>query len=81
MQPLREVERDHILRALAMCGGHKTRAARKLGISASTTDDQEALRLGMTLYDALYAWARFAAAETHNWPAARTGTAKPVEAA
>ena len=55
--------------------------ALSLGISVSTTDDQEALRLGMTLYDALYAWARFAAAETHNWPAARTGTAKPVEAA
>ena len=44
--------------------------ALSLGISASTDDDQEALRLGMVLYDALYAWARFAAAETHNWPAA-----------
>lgn len=44
--------------------------ALSLGVSASTADDQDALRLGMTLYDALYAWARFAAAETHNWPAA-----------
>ncbi len=44
--------------------------ALSLGISASTDDDQEALRRGMVLYDALYAWARFAAAETHNWPAA-----------
>lgn len=43
--------------------------AMALGVSAATTDDQDALRLGMTLYDALYAWARFAAAETHNWPA------------
>lgn len=46
--------------------------ALSLGVSASTTDDQEALALGMTLYDALYAWARFAADETHNWPAAVT---------
>ena len=44
--------------------------ALSLGISASTDDDQEALRRGMVLYDALYAWARFAVAETHNWPAA-----------
>jgi transcriptional regulator with AAA-type ATPase domain len=40
VQPLRDVERDHILRALAMCGGHKTRAARKLGISASTLHEK-----------------------------------------
>ena len=47
-----------------------------LGLSASNTDDQEALRLGMILYDALYAWARFAAAETHDWPAAAAGAAR-----
>lgn len=40
VQPLREVERDHILRVLAMCGGHKTRAAKKLGISASTLHEK-----------------------------------------
>lgn len=40
VQPLRDVERDHILRVLAMCGGHKTRAARKLGISASTLHEK-----------------------------------------
>ncbi|MEQ9333085.1 chromate resistance protein ChrB domain-containing protein [Thalassobaculum sp.] len=45
--------------------------ALSLGISASTTDDQDALSRGMALYDALYAWARFAAAETHNWPASK----------
>ncbi len=44
--------------------------ALSLGISAVTTDDQDALRLGMILYDALYAWARHAPAETHNWPSA-----------
>ncbi|EDP65386.1 superoxide dismutase SodM-like protein [alpha proteobacterium BAL199] len=54
--------------------------ALSLGISASTTDDQEALRLGSVLYDSLYAWARFAAAETHNWPAA-AGTPSVVAGA
>lgn len=49
--------------------------ALSLGVSASTDDDQEALRRGMALYDALYTWARFAAAETHNWPAAQTAGA------
>lgn len=46
--------------------------ALSLGVSAATVDDQEALGWGLRLYDALYAWARFAADETHNWPAART---------
>jgi hypothetical protein len=32
------------------------------------------------LYDSLYAWARFAAAETHNWPAA-AGTPSVVAGA
>ncbi len=32
-------------------------------------DDHEALERGMSVYDALYAWARFTAGETHNWPA------------
>ncbi len=40
VQPLRDVEREHILRVLAMCGGHKTRAARKLGIAASTLHEK-----------------------------------------
>ena len=31
-------------------------------------DDHDALARGMAVYDALYAWARFAAEETHNWP-------------
>ena len=38
-----------------------------LGLSASCPDDQEMLRRGMTVYDALYAWLRLAAAETHTW--------------
>lgn len=32
-------------------------------------DDHMALERGMAVYDALYAWARFAGDETHNWPA------------
>jgi len=32
-------------------------------------DDRRALTLGFPVYDALYAWARHAKGETHNWPA------------
>lgn len=40
-----------------------------LGISAlSGADDAVALRRGFAIYDALYAWRRLAASETHNWP-------------
>lgn len=43
-----------------------------LGIShMSGPDDHVALERGFGVYDALYAWARFAAGETHNWPAAK----------
>ncbi len=41
-----------------------------LGISAlSGGDDRAALTRGFPVYDALYAWQRHAAGETHNWPA------------
>lgn len=41
-----------------------------LGISAlSGGDDHAALERGFPVYDALYAWQRHAATETHNWPA------------
>lgn len=33
-------------------------------------DDRRALDLGFPVYDALLAWRRFAAKETHNWPRA-----------
>ena len=40
-----------------------------LGISQlSGPEDHEALERGFPVYDALYAWAKFASAETHNWP-------------
>ncbi len=38
-----------------------------LGLSAIHRDDHEMLRIGMTLYDALYAWCRAGQGETHNW--------------
>lgn len=45
--------------------------AMAIGLSAlAGEDDHRALRLGLTLYDALYAWRRKAPAETHNWPSA-----------
>jgi rhodanese-related sulfurtransferase len=41
-----------------------------LGLSALAGDDDHGmLRRGVLLYDALFAWLRFAAAERHNWPA------------
>lgn len=41
-----------------------------LGLSALAGDDDHAmLQQGFIVYDALYAWLRFAAAERHNWPA------------
>ncbi len=41
-----------------------------LGLSALADDnDHELLERGFVVYDALYAWLRFAASERHNWPA------------
>lgn len=40
-----------------------------LGLSALAGDDDHGLlRQGFAVYDALFAWARFAADEKHNWP-------------
>jgi rhodanese-related sulfurtransferase len=41
-----------------------------LGLSELAGDDDHALlRSGFLVYDALFAWLRFAAGERHNWPA------------
>lgn len=40
-----------------------------LGLSAIEDDDHAQLEKGMTIYDALYGWCRYATDETHNWPA------------
>jgi hypothetical protein len=41
-----------------------------LGLSAVFASDQELLRYGLVLYDALYAWCANLQHETHNWPPA-----------
>jgi len=38
-----------------------------LGLSRLFADDHEVLRHGFVMYDALYAWARYAKSETHTW--------------
>jgi rhodanese-related sulfurtransferase len=42
-------------------------AAISLGLSRIFGDDQEMLRHGMVMYDALYAWCREGQQETHTW--------------
>lgn len=39
-----------------------------LGLSHNFTDDQEMLRHGLVMYDALYAWCQHCQNETHHWP-------------
>jgi hypothetical protein len=39
-----------------------------LGLSHNFHDDQEMLRHGLVMYDALYAWCKACQGETHNWP-------------
>ena len=38
-----------------------------LGLSHNYADDQEQLHQGLVIYDALYAWCRYAQSETHTW--------------
>lgn len=42
--------------------------ALSLGLSENFPDDQEMLKHGMVMYDALYSWCKSGRAETHNWP-------------
>ncbi len=51
--------------------------AASLGLSRMYSDDLAQLEAGLTLYDALYRWARDAVDETHNWPAGHVAT-KPA---
>jgi hypothetical protein len=37
------------------------------GLSYNYSDDQEQLKVGMILYNALYSWARYVQHETHTW--------------
>lgn len=45
--------------------------AASLGLSRMFSDDLAQLDAGMTLYDALYRWARDATDETHGWPSGK----------
>ena len=42
-------------------------AAISLGLSRNFADDQEMLRHGLVMYDALYAWCKSAQDEIHTW--------------
>ena len=60
---------DRIWEALEAAGLH----AVSLGLSALAGDDDHGLlERGFVVYDALFAWARHAADERHNWPAKKT---------
>ncbi|MFT5173903.1 MAG: rhodanese-related sulfurtransferase [Gammaproteobacteria bacterium] len=48
--------------------------ALSLGVSNLHRSDLAAMQHGFTIYDALYAWARSARDETHNWPAVEVAT-------
>ena len=37
------------------------------GLSYNYKDDQEMLKIGMKIYDALYSWARYVQEEKHTW--------------
>ena len=37
------------------------------GLSYNIKDDQEMLKVGMLMYDALYSWARYVQDEKHTW--------------
>ena len=45
--------------------------ALSVGLSRQYRDDQEQLKAGLPLYDALYRWARDGANESHDWPERR----------
>ena len=46
-----------------------------LGLSHNFADDQEQLRHGLVLYDALYSWCRHVRLETHTWNPQRGNSA------
>lgn len=45
--------------------------AMSVGLSRQYRDDQDQLKAGLGLYDALYRWARDGADESHDWPMGR----------
>ncbi|MGH7559520.1 MAG: chromate resistance protein ChrB domain-containing protein [Gemmatimonadales bacterium] len=49
-----------------------------LGLSHRYRDDEEVLRDGFVVYDALYEWLRFCRAERHTWNPQRAPVAQPA---
>ena len=49
-----------------------------LGLSRNYSDDLEQLAHGLVIYDALYAWARYAREERHTWNPQREPQPVPV---
>ena len=45
-----------------------------LGLSHNFSDDHDQLRHGFVMYDALYAWSRYAREERHRWNPQRAGS-------
>lgn len=58
----------------AQCAGL---LAVSLGLSRLYADDHEMIRQGFVIYDALYAWAREARSETHDWNPQRRASPPP----
>ena len=50
-----------------------------LGLSAIESDDLAMMERGFAVYDALYGWARHAAAESHGWPPAPAASAPALQ--
>ncbi len=48
-----------------------------LGLSATRPDDADMLAAGMTVYDALYGWCRYASQERHAWPSVQSVSILP----
>lgn len=46
--------------------------ALSLGLSHIYADDHEMLKIGMIMYDALYAWCKHCQQEAHRWPPAQS---------
>jgi hypothetical protein len=51
-----------------------------MGLRDLSSDDQEVLRHGFVIYDALHAWAKTRRAETHSWPPAGFGQVQAAPA-
>ena len=68
LQQLAEIVRGADTSKLSLTPQSAGLYALSLGLSQVFQDDQEMLRHGMVMYDALYAWCQSCQTETHSWP-------------